>query len=99
MWRRMRSAESASARCTARRRNAVESALHLDDPDLHFTLGDAEWRAALDYADRERLTLVFREAAREHVPEWVRERLDRDAEKNGVRLEEIARTYRELAEW
>jgi MFS family permease len=80
---------------------AVLGALHLDEPELSGLgqLTEREWRAALDYADRERITLALRGAARGQMPEWVCERVDRDAGKNQVRLRGIEQTYRDLAEW
>jgi hypothetical protein len=76
-------------------------ALHLDAPDLATPaqLSEREWRDALDYADRERITLAFGDACRDVMPEWVVARIDRDAAKNQVRQQGIAETYRELAGW
>ena len=72
--------------------------MHLDDPDLG-TLGEREWPAVLDYADRERVTLALRDTCRDRMPARVRDRVDLDAVKNQVRLEGIAETYRKLSEW
>jgi Uncharacterised nucleotidyltransferase len=79
---------------------AVLSALHLTDPDREILarLTEREWRDALDYADRERLTLALREACSPSAPGWVRERLDRNAAANEVRMRGIAASYRQIAE-
>lgn len=75
------------------------AALHLRDPRQEALRGlkDSEWRAALDYCDRSRLTLALREAARDAMPAWVRDRTDRDAEKNQQRVAGIEATYGALA--
>ncbi|HLK51613.1 MAG TPA: nucleotidyltransferase family protein [Bryobacteraceae bacterium] len=78
---------------------AALSALHLREPS-HAALthlNDAQWRAALDFCDRSRLTLALRQAVREAMPEWVRIRTDQDAAKNRTRVAGIEQTYRELA--
>jgi len=73
--------------------------LHLREPrgDRLASLHDSQWRAALDFCDRSRLTLPLRETARAAMPEWVRERTDQDAAKNKQRLTGIEAAYRELA--
>lgn len=78
---------------------AVLAALHLRDPrpENLRRLTDSEWRAALDFCDRSRLTLELRANARETMPDWVRDRTDRDAEKNLQRLARTECTYRALA--
>jgi hypothetical protein len=80
---------------------AALGALHLSDPDLDAcaALSAGEWKSAIDYADRERFTLPFAAAARARMPAALRDRVDRDAAKNLVRLRGIERTYREIAEW
>jgi predicted MFS family arabinose efflux permease len=79
---------------------AVLAALHLREPRKHALgrLDDREWREALEYCDRSRLTLTLREAARDAMPEWARERTDNDAAKNLLRLASIQNTYRDLAD-
>lgn len=78
---------------------AVLSALHLREPrcEAFGCLSETEWRAALDFCDRSRLTLALREVARESMPDWVRERTDQNAVQNRERLKGIEQTYRELA--
>ena len=75
------------------------SALHLREPHCEALgrLTDAQWRAALEYCDQSRLTLALREAARDAMPDWVRQRTDQDASKNRDRLAGIEKTYRDLA--
>ena len=72
--------------------------MHLAQPQpLDLTrLSDAEWRVALEYCDRGRLTLALREAARDAMPEWVRERVDRNAHGYARRLARIEALYRDL---
>jgi MFS family permease len=89
---------------------AVLAALHLGEPrlDLLASLGEREWRAALDFADRSQLTLVLRGVAlrdfglsggaRVAMPAAVRERLDRNAADNLERLRRTEELYRALAE-
>jgi MFS family permease len=80
---------------------AILSALHRTDPD--FTgldrLNDAEWREALAYCDRSRLTLPLREIAGERVPPWVRDRLDRNAAANRTRMHGIEQDLRSIRHW
>lgn len=78
---------------------AVLAALHLREPrqSALTRLDDRGWRRALDFCDRSRLTLPLREAARDAMPEWVRERVDKNAAQNLQRLAGIENTYRELA--
>ncbi|HLI82387.1 MAG TPA: MFS transporter [Bryobacteraceae bacterium] len=74
--------------------------MHQCEPrkDALGRLNDREWREALSFSDRSRLTLQLREAAREAMPQWVRERVDEDAAKNLLRLSRIQNTYRDLAD-
>ncbi|HEY7387129.1 MAG TPA: nucleotidyltransferase family protein [Bryobacteraceae bacterium] len=78
---------------------AVLAALHFSEPRQEplVRLGDREWRDALDFCDRSRLTLALRAAAQDTMPTWVRERTGRNAAQNRVRLARIENTYRELA--
>lgn len=77
---------------------AALSALHLDDPrpEALARLTDDDWRAALAYTDRARLTLVLRDVARDAMPQWVRERVDSDAAKFALKTERFDRLYRDL---
>lgn len=78
---------------------AALSALHCRDPRPEglAKLNEAEWRAALDFCDRSRLTLALHEIGRDAMPDWVRTRTDQDAAKNRQRLTGIESTYAELA--
>jgi MFS family permease len=75
---------------------AVLDALDLREPRTEplLRLSESDWRAALDFCDRSRLTLALRNRAREHMPEWVRERTDQDAGKNRERLRGLQEVYR-----
>jgi MFS family permease len=75
---------------------AVLAALHLTEPrtDLLSRLTDREWRDALAFCDRSRLTLVLREIARDAMPPAVRDRVDGNAAKNLVRAGIIEDVYR-----
>jgi MFS family permease len=77
----------------------VLAALHLRDPrrEALCRLNDTGWRAALDFCDRSRLTLAVRDAARDAMPAWVRDRTDADAAKNQERVAGIEAAYRELS--
>ena len=77
---------------------AALSALHLDDPrpDALARLSDEDWREALAYTDRARLTLVLRDVAYAAMPQWVRDRVDSDAAKFAAKSERFDRLYREL---
>jgi MFS family permease len=72
----------------------VLAALHLRQP-RRPVLSDAEWRAALDYCDRARLTLAMRDAL---LPDWVRERIAADIAKNEIRLRNLEELYRTIAD-
>ena len=78
---------------------AALAALHLAEPRVEALgrLTEPEWREALDFCDRSRLTLALRSRAFGALPPWVRERLDRDAAGNLERLARTEETYRELA--
>ena len=52
---------------------------------------EPEWRDALDFCDRSKLTLSLREVVlREALPAWVVERLDRNAAGNLCRCPDLA---------
>ena len=75
------------------------AALHLAEPRAEALgrLSDGQWREALDFCDRSRLTLFLRSRFRDKLPPEVRERTDRNAAGNVARLEQIEARYRELA--
>ncbi len=74
------------------------AALHLDQPvteNLRHLTPD-EWREALEFSDRSRLTLHLRDAVRDAIPEAIRSRLDDDAAKFVVRRRIIDDVYRAI---
>ena len=75
------------------------AALHLSEPrtDGLVLLDEGQWRKALAFCDRSRLTLALREKARDAMPHWVRERTDENASNNRQRLTRIENDYRELS--
>ena len=79
---------------------AALAALHLAEPELSAVrrLNDRDWRRALAYCDRSHLTLALRRAARDAMPDWVRERTDRNAAQNHQRLRRTEEVYREAAQ-
>jgi predicted MFS family arabinose efflux permease len=66
-------------------------------PDALAGLSDSDWRKALTFSDRTQLTLPLGVINREHLPEWVRERIDNDLEKNSRRWLRIQAAHREAA--
>ena len=79
---------------------AVLAALHFRDPRIESLphLSDAEWREALDFADRTQLALPLRLMARYAMPEWARERVDGAASRNIQRLRKFEDLYRAIDE-
>ena len=74
------------------------AALHISDPCLEplQRLGESEWREALDYCGRSRLTFALAAAAKQAMPPWVRSQMDDDAGRNALRAAKIEALYREL---
>ena len=74
------------------------AALHLSQPRFEALgrLTEKEWREALAWCDRSRLTLAFGAAAGDLIPQWVRERLDGNAARNVLRLHALEETYHDL---
>lgn len=60
------------------------------------SLGDEDWRAALAFADRAQLTLLLGRGG-ENVPEWVRERLERNLSGNCKHTERLRGALFEIA--
>lgn len=54
---------------------------------------DEEWRRLLPLTDRSQLTLPLGVRRLGYVPEWVRERIQRDLANNAIRQKRIAETY------
>ena len=61
-------------------------------------LTEEEWEKALAFLDRAQLTLPLGLAARDHLPEWVRGRIDRNLAANAERWRRAKNVYRELAD-
>ena len=74
------------------------AALHLADPrpEPLAHLSDADWRAALLFCDRGRLTLALRQRTRDRLPAWVRDRLDGNARNYALRHARIEQLYARL---
>lgn len=79
---------------------AALAVLHLAEPELSGIgrLTDRGWRRALDYCGRSHLTLALRRAARDVMPDWVRERTDLNAAQNQERLRRTEEAYRSAAQ-
>ncbi len=60
-------------------------------------LSEKDWKKALDFCDRTQLTLPLGLTCREHLPEWVRARIDGNLANNAARWELTKTTYREVA--
>ena len=60
-------------------------------------INDAEWSRLLPLTDRSQLTLPLAVRCREHLPDWVRLRLDGNLANNSIRQVRIAETYRRIA--
>jgi MFS family permease len=60
-------------------------------------LSDEEWRKALAFSDQAQLTLALGLTSREHLPEWVQRRIDRNLADNAERWERIKITFEEIA--
>ncbi len=88
----------ANVRGLPRSAAAALRALDLRHPRLDLLAGlpEAEWREALNFTDRTQLTLPLRLAAREAMPEWVRERVDACAWRNLERLCKFEALYRDI---
>jgi MFS family permease len=78
---------------------AVLAALHLGEPRLEGleSLTAAEWQEALDFANRSQMTMPLYDRAAEALPEYLRERADRDRANNRERLRRTEELYRSVA--
>jgi len=77
---------------------AVVRALDLTEPDrdgLH-ELGARDWETALDFLDRNQMTLVFGAACESELPDDVRARIAADREKNRQRLGNLRAEYESI---
>ncbi len=61
------------------------------------TLSDAEWDRTLAFTDPAGLTLILGATCREHLPEWVRARIDRNLAGNTARLGRMRAALVEIA--
>jgi MFS family permease len=73
------------------------AALRFNSPDRSqlAQLTGSEWKQALAFADRSQLTLPLALTCRECLPDWVRQRVDRDLENNAERWRRIQSAYAE----
>ncbi len=60
-------------------------------------LSEADWRKALTFCERTQLILPLGLTNREHLPDWVRARIDSDLAKNAQRWSRMQGVYREAA--
>lgn len=77
---------------------AVFSALHRSCPSFEGLgrLTVEQWRDALDYCDRSRLTLVLREVAADLMPPDALQQVEDRAAKSAIRVARFEDLYREL---
>jgi MFS family permease len=75
------------------------SALRFKSPEtgLLTTLSEQDWKHALAFCDQAQLTLPLGLTCSEHLPDWVRERVQHDLRNNAVRWQRIRATYSEAA--
>ena len=66
-------------------------------PELLAATNEPDWRAALNWCDRTRLTLRLGLTTREYLPDWVRSRISSDFEKTARRWQRAKAAYREAA--
>lgn len=78
---------------------SVFSALQFTDahPEKLRGLSEAEWKDVLARWDLDRFTIPLRRGFGEFLPEWVRERIDRDIAGNTARFARIKKDYAMLA--
>lgn len=60
-------------------------------------MSERDWKKALDFCDRTQLTLALGLACRGHLPDWVRERIDRNLASNAQRWRNTKSAFQELA--
>jgi MFS family permease len=69
--------------------------------DAHYdrlqSLDESEWRELLEFCDLAHLTIPLLQNCRHVLPDWVRERIERNASDNAKRFERIKRIYLEMA--
>ena len=67
------------------------------DPAGLAELSSEEWKKALAFADRAQLTLPLGLTSREHLPEWVRCRIDENLSQNAERWRRTKTAFEEIA--
>jgi MFS family permease len=67
------------------------------DPSQIAALTDEEWKLALAFSDKAQLTLPLGLSSGEHLPEWVRGRIDRNLFCNSERWQRTKFTFQEIA--
>jgi hypothetical protein len=92
--------------CTAQRQTllpayalGVLDALRFSSPRYELLRGltDSDWKKVLAFCDRMQLTLALGLRCREHLPDWVQERIDQNLRDNAERWTNIKAVYREAA--
>eukprot|EP00825_Cyclidium_porcatum_P020594 TRINITY_DN23278_c0_g1_i1.p1 TRINITY_DN23278_c0_g1~~TRINITY_DN23278_c0_g1_i1.p1 ORF type:complete len:230 (+),score=-1.36 TRINITY_DN23278_c0_g1_i1:118-807(+) len=80
---------------------AVLRALRLQDPSFALLqhLDDREWERVLSFCDGAGLTLVLGAMARDSMPGWVRDRIERDLANNTQRHERAKAVLFDIQEW
>jgi len=75
------------------------AALRFSSPEFGALreLSEKDWKKALNFCDRTQLTLYLGVTCREHLPDWVRFRINGNLASNVARWELTKRTYREMA--
>src|SRR5437763_11769365 len=78
---------------------ALIRSLRFDNPNTRdlCALSDADWKSLLDYTDRAHISLALAARHRDIVPQWVRERLDRNMAGNAERRRRIQAAYEDIA--
>ncbi len=77
----------------------VIRSLHLATPETSGlrNITDAQWRKLLPLTDRSQLTLPLGVRCSQHLPEWVRTRIEGNLANNAIRHARIAETYQAVA--
>jgi hypothetical protein len=78
---------------------AVLSALRFSGGSFQAlsALGDGNWTKALAFSDSAALTLVVGAICREHLPDWVNQRLEQDTARNAERLGRLRAALAEVS--
>jgi hypothetical protein len=78
---------------------ALLAALKFRDahPEALRVLNDSEWKQLLGFCDEMHLTLVFGRTCRDHLPDWVRARIDQNFSANAQKFERLKSVYAELS--